>query len=509
MRRPLFIISLSALLAMHARASSPFQADARLEGDVLRVQLAAPDGHWFYADQFSVEDAAGTRLEPRAGPSAIRHHDPFLNEIKDVYMGTAEFFYDGAGLQSVTVKFQGCNNEVCFFPEARPFIFADGFSTERASASSAGESAWRNEIKGFQVRAGDSGYMKTDAFLKFLESAPRERFSLEDRGMIWILALILLGGLALNLTPCVLPMIPVNLAVIGAGARAGSRRNGFLLGAAYGTAIALTYGMLGAFVVLTGSTFGSLNAFPWFNLGIALVFVLLALGMFDVIHIDFSRFQGGPVQNNRNPFWLALTMGAVSALLAGACVAPVVISVLVLSAKLYASGVRSGILLPFLLGAGMALPWPFAGMGLSFLPKPGKWMVWLRNGFGALILLLALYYAHLAWTQFGITGLDEAAGGHGEIVPASQANVELADGLIRAAAEGRPVLIDFYASWCKNCLAMDKTTLKDPAVQSALADYVFIKYAAENPSDPLTREVLEYFGVLGLPTYVILSPAVP
>ena len=114
--------------------------------------------------------------------------------------------------------------------------------------------------------------------------------------MGWVLALILLGGLALNLTPCVLPMIPVNLAVIGAGARAGSRRNGFLLGGLYGLAIAVTYGILGAFVVLTGSTFGALNSSPWFTLGIALVFVLLALGMFDVFHIDFSRFEGGPGQ---------------------------------------------------------------------------------------------------------------------------------------------------------------------------------------------------------------------
>jgi hypothetical protein len=67
----------------------------------------------------------------------------------------------------------------------------------------------------------------------------------EGRGPLAILLLVLVGGLALNLTPCVLPMIPINLAIIGAGAQAGSRRRGFLLGLAYGAAMAVVYGALG------------------------------------------------------------------------------------------------------------------------------------------------------------------------------------------------------------------------------------------------------------------------
>ena len=102
----------------------------------------------------------------------------------------------------------------------------------------------------------------------------------EERGPLAILALVLLGGLALNLTPCVLPLIPINLAIIGAGARAGSRTYGFVLGSFYGLAMALVYGVLGLGVILTASTFGTINASPWFNLGIAILFITLALAMF-------------------------------------------------------------------------------------------------------------------------------------------------------------------------------------------------------------------------------------
>src|SRR5436305_13394097 len=76
----------------------------------------------------------------------------------------------------------------------------------------------------------------------------------EGRGPLMILLLVLIGGLALNLTPCVLPMIPINLAIIGAGAQAGSRTRGFMLGSAYGTAMALVYGAIGLVVILTAGT---------------------------------------------------------------------------------------------------------------------------------------------------------------------------------------------------------------------------------------------------------------
>jgi thiol:disulfide interchange protein len=365
----------------------------------------------------------------------------------------------------------------------------------------------------FTILSVGAGYLGTDDFLTFIRNAETgvvEKGWFDDRGAVAILAIVLVGGLALNLTPCVLPMIPINLAIIGAGAQAGSRRRGFLLGATYGAAMAVVYGVLGLIVVLTAGTFGSINASPWFNAGIAVLFVLLALAMFDVFEIDFSRFSSRFLvsEASRGTFILAFSMGAIAALLAGACVAPVVIQVVVFSSNLYSTGTTAALALPFLLGLGMAIPWPIAGAGIAALPKPGAWMVRVKQAFGVFILGMAVYYGYIAYGLFANRWVDAAE------VQASVSeklkegwHSSLASGLAAAEREQKPVLIDLWATWCKNCLTMDKTTLRDPKVTEALDGYVKIKYQAENPEQPPAQTVMQRFGAIGLPTYVILEPA--
>jgi thiol:disulfide interchange protein DsbD len=63
-----------------------------------------------------------------------------------------------------------------------------------------------------------------------------------------------------------------------------------------------------------------------------------------------------------------------------------------------------------------------------------------------------------------------------------------------------------WATWCKNCLTMDQTTLKDPAVVTALDGYVKIKFQAEDPDSQPTKAIMQRFDAVGLPTYVILRP---
>jgi cytochrome c biogenesis protein CcdA len=360
------------------------------------------------------------------------------------------------------------------------------------------------ELPSFRIDATTTGYVSSDAFLEFLRGAaagvPATQ-TFEGQGPLLIAVAILLGGLLLNLTPCVLPMIPINLAIIGAGRTATSRRRGWVLGAAYGSAMAVVYGLLGGIIVVTTGTFGVLNSSAWFNAAIAVLFVVLGLAMFDVFTVDLSRWSGQAriEGRSRGSIALAFFMGGVAALLAGACVAPVVIQVVALSSRLYSDGSRLALALPLILGVGMGLPWPFAGAGLASLPKPGAWMVRVKQGLGVCILISAVYYGYEAFTLARPQAITR------EVV-ADGWYQSLDDGLAAAEREGKPVFLDVWATWCKNCVVMDRTTFKDRMVREALEGYVKVRFQAEDLERPDVSALLDRLDSVGLPTYAVLRP---
>jgi thiol:disulfide interchange protein len=255
---------------------------------------------------------------------------------------------------------------------------------------------------------------------------------------------------------------------------------------------------------MTAGTFGTINASPWFNVGIAVIFVALALAMFDVVEIDLSRFSSGMHMDDskRGTFALAFGMGGIAALLAGACVAPVVIQVVLFSSDLYSKGTALALGLPFLLGLGMALPWPIAGAGLAALPKPGAWMVHVKHAFGAIILATAVYYGWEAYNLFGTRA--EAASLQNTVQDGWYQSIP--DALAAAKAEGKPVFVDMWATWCKNCFVMDETTFQDETVKAKMNDYIRVKFQAEDPEAQPAKALLEKFDSVGLPTYAIIQP---
>ena len=530
---------------------------AALEVDLEKsyhVQSNAPLDPFLIATQLTFTLPEGVEVLEMVYPEAILLESDAYDEPLAVFEGrfvigvALEIGADvGLGEHAIQGKFryQPCDDKACYQPKDRlieatlkivapdvtlamvkPELFKDiaftGVREEPVTAEAPGPAPETGpvdagelmaQLEEFTVLGTTGGYLKSKAFLTFIDEAEtgtiRKNF-FEGKGPLLIVLLVTLGGLALNLTPCVLPLVPINLAIIGAGARAGSRARGFALGGTYGLAMAAVYGALGLVVILTAGTFGVINSTVWFNVGIAVLFIVLGLAMFDIIAIDFSKFQSKfnlAGKAKKGSFLLAFGMGGISALLAGACVAPVVIQVIVYASDLYTKGQTMALALPFFLGIGMALPWPFTGAGLSFLPKPGPWMVRVKQAMGVFILAFAAYYAHLGWQIFDSTRVDRDL-----VASAQKARLEegwtasLSEGLATAKAEDKLVFVDMWATWCKNCLTMDKTTFRNDDVLARLEDYVKVKFQAEDLEASPAREVLDRFEGIGLPTYAILRP---
>ncbi len=327
------------------------------------------------------------------------------------------------------------------------------------------------------------GYMDASDFTAFLTGKPSVADTLGEASVAMVFLLVLLGGLLMNLTPCVLPLVPVSLALVGRGAPRGT---------AYGLGMTLAYGALGLAAAFGGLAFGAIQSSPWFNIVVAVVFLLLGLATSEVFFIDFSRFRprpkvGAPAAAKRGllgPFLL----GAGTAVLAGACVAPILLATLVLTAKWFAAGRVWAVALPFVLGAGMGLPWPFITAGMSVLPKPGAWMRWVNRAFAIILFGFAAWYGWLAWG--GFTARAETA-------PVQDAAAE--------TDPTRPTLVIVGAPWCKNCTAMEKTTLKEPPVVEALAKFN-VKHIEINTFEDLKKHSeLTGLDIKGVPAYVVIE----
>ncbi|HEX9934287.1 MAG TPA: cytochrome c biogenesis protein CcdA, partial [bacterium] len=216
--------------------------------------------------------------------------------------------------------------------------------------------------------------------------AGRLRLALE-RGSILAFFLVFLGGLLTSLTPCVYPMIPITLAVIGAQA-SGSRMKGFVLSLFYVLGIAVTFSGLGVAAAKSGSLFGTVAQHSVVQVVLALVFFLMGLSLLGVFVLQIPASLAGKIRGKKRTGYLgALLTGLLAGLVVSPCIGPVLVVILAWVAKTGNAFLGFSLLFSFALGLGVLfiLIGTFSGV-LKNLPKAGVWTEHIETVFGVLLV---------------------------------------------------------------------------------------------------------------------------
>lgn len=219
-------------------------------------------------------------------------------------------------------------------------------------------------------------------------------------GSFGVLFLCFLAGVASSFTPCIYPLIPVTIGIIGSK-ESESNLRGFLLTMSYVIGIAMTYAALGLIAALTGSLFGSLSSNPWILFGIAALIMALALNMLDVFQINFGRLSlGGGTQKKRGLF-TNFAYGLTFGLVASPCTAPPLAAILTWVGSTRNLVMGPLFLFAFALGMGSILV--LLGTFSSFLlrmPRSGMWMIVIKKSMGYMMILMACYFVFQAGRQW-------------------------------------------------------------------------------------------------------------
>lgn len=212
------------------------------------------------------------------------------------------------------------------------------------------------------------------------------------------LGLVFLGGVLTSLNPCIYPMIPITAAIVGGqtlGEAAPPRWRTAILTFAYVFGLASVYSTLGIIAGVTGTMFGTISTNPWLYFAMANMMMLAALAMFDVIPIRLPAalaeraLRAGTAGRASGAF----IMGAMSGLVAAPCGAPVMAAILTWVSSQGSPTLGFVYLLVFSLGMCALLVIVGLSSGaVSRLPRAGNWMLWVKKGFGVVMLGVAQYY---------------------------------------------------------------------------------------------------------------------
>jgi len=442
----------------------------------------------------------------------------------------------GATALNATLKYQPCSDTVCLPPnEATATIDIAKITAAPAAAPAASPDAG--------AAGGSSSFTPLSAAPKnaqkssLLSSDVAGTFA--SRGLPLTLLAIFVLGLALNLTPCVYPLIPITIGYFSqqSGSSAGRR---VALSSLYVLGIAITYSALGVFSALSGKLFGAWLQHPAVLIFFALLMLVMASSMFGAFELRVPQFitnrSGG-----QSGLGGALTMGLLIGIVAAPCVGPFVISLIALVSSLQSPFL--GFLMFFVLALGLGVPYLLLGIfssSAAALPRSGMWMVQVKRGMGFILIAMAFYFLrpliHDDAFRYGVAAslligaaflffFSRAQGapvwrtiiailllvsGVAFAIPRRQGegvkwNKYEAKALADARAAGKPVVIDFYADWCLPCKELDEKTFSDPKVVAELDRFVRVKADLTVTSDEKTVALTKQYEILGVPTIVFID----
>jgi thiol:disulfide interchange protein DsbD len=357
----------------------------------------------------------------------------------------------------------------------------------------------------------------------------------------------LTAGLLTALTPCVYPMIPITISIFGAKTGV-SRRRALGLATFYVAGIAFMFGSLGTVFALLGKAFGTFLANPWVIVPLAVFFVAMGLSMFGAFELSLPvGLQTRLSRIGGRGFGGAFLMGLVGGIIAAPCTGPPLAGILAYVATTRDAVYGFALLATYAVGIGLPF-WALAGFSMS-LPRSGPWMDSVKSVFGIALFTAALYYLKnvvpalstltgrtprfllgalalvLAGVAAGAVHLSfhDAAGrrlrkGLGValatvglfavtnyvLTPKGPVMLRWLHGEPEAIAEarsaGKPLLIDFMASWCLPCKEFELKVFSDPLVAAEMQSYALLKVdLTREDDDPALGAIKRKYGADTLP----------
>jgi len=563
--KPSEVVTIGAL-----RLSEPLRPGAtsrlEVEAEVLsgwHINSDHPKSADFIRTTLSVAPPAAVKAGVVTYPPAEEIAPAFSGGEKlSVFSGTMKFTVplsaeagfkpDPGGKVAVTLEYQPCNDAICM-PPAKVSASASLASMQPAAAADGAPRAVLERARVLATAFGDSGGNSSgdssgdssnDSAGQGGAQAPGSELAniFLAHGMLIGLLAVLLGGLALNLTPCVYPLIGVTIAYFGN--QGGGPRKIAVLACIYVLGIALTFSLAGVAVALSGGLFGAALQNPLVLIAIAAMLLVLAASSFGMFSLQPPQWLMRRAGVARPGYLGSLVMGLGMGVVAAPCIGPIVLGLLLMVER--SANPAFGFALFFTLAIGLGLPYialALAAGHIKTLPRSGEWLAWVEQLFGFVLVGLALYFldpvlrgwpmrimpyyaatagiylgwitpAGRQWRPFLIFRSVLGAFSVGALVWmltfAGKPSVQLAfdpyDAAIlrQARAANKPVVIDFSADWCVPCREMVRTTFRDPAVIQAASHFVRLQADITDRTNRNTQLAMQY-EIKGVPTTVFID----